>query len=90
MRKAQCATNTLNVAGLFSDFSREYSTQVGAIFNTVTRQDIRKMQDQVMDLSRLKIPLFFAYDVVHGQVVRRFISRHAPDGFHRVEVKGRR
>ncbi|WP_291970658.1 beta-glucosidase BglX [Candidatus Symbiopectobacterium sp.] len=39
--------------------------QVGAIFNTVTRQDIRAMQDQVM-LSRLKIPLFFAYDVVHG------------------------
>lgn len=25
------------------------------------------MQDQVMQLSRLKIPLFFAYDVVHGQ-----------------------
>ncbi|ECG1114279.1 beta-glucosidase BglX [Salmonella enterica subsp. enterica] len=41
--------------------------QVGAIFNTVTRQDIRQMQDQVMALSRLKIPLFFAYDVVHGQ-----------------------
>ena len=41
--------------------------QVGAIFNTVTRQDIRVMQDQVMALSRLKIPLFFAYDVVHGQ-----------------------
>lgn len=41
--------------------------QVGAIFNTVTRQDIRAMQDQVMALSRLKIPLFFAYDVVHGQ-----------------------
>ncbi|OAT78947.1 beta-glucosidase [Mangrovibacter phragmitis] len=40
---------------------------VGAIFNTVTRPDIRKMQDQVMQLSRLKIPLFFAYDVVHGQ-----------------------
>ncbi|WP_321533303.1 glycoside hydrolase family 3 N-terminal domain-containing protein, partial [Escherichia coli] len=37
--------------------------QVGAIFNTVTRQDIRKMQDQAMQLSRLKIPLFFAYDV---------------------------
>ncbi len=43
------------------------SGQVGAIFNTVTRQDIRTMQDQVMALSRLKIPLFFAYDVVHGQ-----------------------
>ncbi|KAA9000609.1 beta-glucosidase BglX [Affinibrenneria salicis] len=41
--------------------------QVGAIFNTVTRQNIRAMQDQVMQLSRLKIPLFFAYDVVHGQ-----------------------
>jgi len=41
--------------------------QVGAIFNTVTRPDIRKMQDQVMQLSRLKIPLFFAYDVIHGQ-----------------------
>lgn len=40
--------------------------QVGAIFNTVTREDIRAMQDQVMQLSRLKIPLFFAYDVVHG------------------------
>lgn len=40
--------------------------QVGAIFNTVTRQDIRAMQDQVMELSRLKIPLFFAYDMVHG------------------------
>ncbi len=41
--------------------------QVGAIFNTVTRPDIRAMQDQVMQLSRLKIPLFFAFDVVHGQ-----------------------
>lgn len=41
--------------------------QVGAIFNTVTPPDIRAMQDQVMQLSRLKIPLFFAYDVVHGQ-----------------------
>ncbi|RLM29092.1 beta-glucosidase BglX [Brenneria salicis] len=41
--------------------------QVGAIFNTVTRPDIRAMQDQVMQLSRLKIPLFFAYDVMHGQ-----------------------
>lgn len=33
-------------------------SQVGAIFNTVTRQDIRAMQDQAMQLSRLKIPLF--------------------------------
>ncbi|MGK4729470.1 glycoside hydrolase family 3 N-terminal domain-containing protein, partial [Salmonella enterica] len=41
--------------------------QVGEIFNNVTRQDIRQKQDQVMALSRLKIHLFFAYDVVHGQ-----------------------
>lgn len=41
--------------------------QVGGIFNTVTRPDIRVMQDQAMQLSRLKIPLFFAYDIVHGQ-----------------------
>ncbi len=41
--------------------------QVGAIFNTVTRHDIRIMQDQAMQLPRLKIPLFFAYDIVHGQ-----------------------
>lgn len=32
--------------------------QVGAIFNTVTRPDIRVMQDQVMQLSRLKIRCF--------------------------------
>ncbi|CCK03255.1 Periplasmic beta-glucosidase [Cronobacter sakazakii 701] len=32
--------------------------QVGAIFNTVTRPDIRAMQDQVMQLSRLKIAVF--------------------------------
>jgi len=40
--------------------------KVGAMFNTVTKQDIRRMQDQVQ-YSRLKIPLFYAYDVVHGQ-----------------------
>ncbi len=40
--------------------------KVGGVFNTVTRQDIRAMQDQVQ-YSRLKIPPFFAYDIVHGQ-----------------------
>lgn len=40
--------------------------RVGGVFNTVTRQNIRAMQDQVQ-YSRLKIPPFFAYDVVHGQ-----------------------
>lgn len=41
------------------------SGQVGAIFNTVTRPDIRVLQDAAMQ-SRLKIPMFFAYDVIHG------------------------
>ena len=41
-------------------------SQVGAIFSTVTRQDIRKMQDQAMELSR-ENSSFFAYDVLHGQ-----------------------
>lgn len=41
--------------------------QVGAIFNTVTPQTIREMQDQAMSTGRLNIPLFFAYDVIHGQ-----------------------
>lgn len=40
--------------------------KVGGIFNTVTRPDIRLLQDAAVQ-SRLKIPLFFAYDVVHGQ-----------------------
>lgn len=39
--------------------------KVGGVFNTVTRPDIRQLQDQVKE-SRLKIPLFFAYDVTHG------------------------
>lgn len=41
--------------------------QVGAIFNTVTRRGIRGMQDQAVNHSRMAIPLFFAYDVIHGQ-----------------------
>ncbi len=40
--------------------------KVGGVFNTVTKHDIRQMQDQVQ-YSRLKIPPFYAYDVVHGQ-----------------------
>ncbi|WP_058913847.1 beta-glucosidase BglX [Entomohabitans teleogrylli] len=61
--------------------------QVGAIFNTVTRGDIRAMQDQVMDLSRLKIPLFFAYDVVHGQRTVFPISLGLASSFNLEAVK---
>lgn len=61
--------------------------QVGAIFNTVTRPDIRVMQDQVMQLSRLKIPLFFAYDVLHGQRTVFPISLGTASSFNLDTVK---
>ncbi|MEK0362703.1 beta-glucosidase BglX [Pseudomonas sp. CBC3] len=38
---------------------------VGGTFNSVTRQDNRPLQDAALR-SRLQIPIFFAYDVVHG------------------------
>ncbi|MCG6542153.1 beta-glucosidase BglX [Pseudomonas sp. KSR10] len=38
---------------------------IGGTFNTVTRADNRPMQEAALR-SRLKIPIFFAYDVVHG------------------------
>jgi beta-glucosidase len=40
--------------------------RIGGMFNTVTRADNRPLQDAAVKNSRLKIPLFFAYDVVHG------------------------
>jgi beta-glucosidase len=40
--------------------------RVGGIFNTVTRRDNRTLQDAAVKNSRMKIPVFFAYDVVHG------------------------
>ena len=40
--------------------------RVGGTFNSVRRQDNRPMQDAAVTHSRLKIPIFFAYDVVHG------------------------
>lgn len=39
--------------------------KVGAIFNAYTAAYTRKLQDQALK-SRLKIPLIFGYDVIHG------------------------
>src|SRR5471032_345440 len=39
---------------------------IGGTFNSVTRADNRPMQDAAVAHSRLKIPMFFAYDVIHG------------------------
>ena len=40
--------------------------RIGASFNTVVRRDNRRLQEAAIKRSRLKIPLFFAYDIVHG------------------------
>ena len=38
---------------------------IGGTFNSISRDENRPMQDAAMR-SRLKIPMFFAYDVIHG------------------------
>ncbi len=40
--------------------------RVGGTFNSVTRSENRPLQDAAVKQSRLKIPIFFAYDIVHG------------------------
>ena len=40
--------------------------RIGASFNTVTRKDNRPLQAAAVERSRLKIPVLFAYDIVHG------------------------
>lgn len=39
--------------------------RIGGTFNSITRAENRPMQDAAAK-SRLKIPMFFAYDVIHG------------------------
>lgn len=41
--------------------------RIGGTFNSVVLPDNRAMQDAAVAHSRMKIPMFFAYDVVHGQ-----------------------
>jgi beta-glucosidase len=39
---------------------------VGGVFNTYTPAAVRKLQDLAVQKTRLKIPLLFGYDVIHG------------------------
>ena len=39
---------------------------VGGVFNTYTPDAVRKLQDIAVKETRLKIPLLFGYDVIHG------------------------
>ncbi|RYE14125.1 MAG: beta-glucosidase, partial [Sphingobacteriales bacterium] len=40
--------------------------QVGGVFNTYTPVAVRKLQELALTKTRLKIPLLFGYDVIHG------------------------
>ncbi|RCH55425.1 beta-glucosidase BglX [Mucilaginibacter hurinus] len=40
--------------------------QVGGVFNTYTPNAVRKLQELALTKTRLKIPLLFGYDVIHG------------------------
>ena len=61
----------LRLISIASDMPRELirteiaAGRIGGTFNSVTRPENRPMQDAAMR-SRLKIPMFFAYDVIHG------------------------
>ena len=39
---------------------------MGGVFNTYTPDAVRKLQDLAVNKSRLKIPLLFGFDVIHG------------------------
>lgn len=39
---------------------------IGSIFNATTSEGVRKLQERALSESRLKIPVLFGYDVVHG------------------------
>ena len=61
----------LRLISIGSDMPRERireemaAGRIGATFNSVVRQDNRPMQEAALR-SRLGIPIFFAYDVIHG------------------------
>jgi len=42
------------------------SGQVGSVLNLLGAEETRKLQKQVVENSRLGIPLLFSYDVIHG------------------------
>jgi len=61
----------LRLVSIGADMPRERLAEelaagnIGGTFNSVTRRDNRPLQDAALR-SRLQIPIFFAYDVVHG------------------------
>ncbi len=47
-------------------YSRMINGQVGSVLNLLGAAETRKLQQLVIDSTRLKIPLIFAFDVIHG------------------------
>ena len=47
-------------------YQRFVNGEVGSVLNTLGAKDTRKLQQLVVENSRLGIPLIFAYDVIHG------------------------
>lgn len=47
-------------------YNQLISGQVGSVLNILGAKNNREMQKQVVENSRLGIPLIFAYDVIHG------------------------
>ena len=39
---------------------------IGSVLNVISVKEVREAQKLVMENSRLKIPMIFAYDVIHG------------------------
>ncbi len=50
-----------------AELAREVAAgKVGGTFNSVNRKEQRPLQEAAVKQSRMRIPIFFAYDVVHG------------------------
>ncbi|MGB3464295.1 MAG: glycoside hydrolase family 3 N-terminal domain-containing protein, partial [Cyclobacteriaceae bacterium] len=43
-----------------------HNGEVGSVLNLLGADNTRQLQEQVLEKSRLKIPVLFAYDVIHG------------------------
>ncbi|MBS0451487.1 MAG: beta-glucosidase BglX [Proteobacteria bacterium] len=49
------------------ELAREVAAgKVGGTFNSVNRKEQRPLQEAAVKQSRMRIPIFFAYDVIHG------------------------
>ena len=60
------ATGPKSLQGNAYKFNKLKKGEVGSMLNVTSVKTIREIQKNVMEHSRLKIPLIFGYDVIHG------------------------